>query len=80
MKIFILTNIDLCEVGYNAKDVEVFTEKEKATERMRELYVAACEKCDIKDPFEQHSIMNECSDDFAYVFGKYYFDIFEKEV
>ena len=39
MKIYILTIVDLQNVGFNPKDVEVFTDSTKANERMKELYL-----------------------------------------
>ena len=81
MKIFILVINDLRHVGYNCKDVEVFTEVKKATERMRELYLKACEEMGVEDPYAENTLNNAFAEDsYAYVFGECYLDIFEKEV
>ena len=84
MTLYILVINDLRNVGFNAKDVEVFTEVKKATERMRELYLVACKDCHITDPFDENDGLSMehqfVEDGYAYVFGEYYFDIFKKEV
>jgi hypothetical protein len=83
MKIYILAINDLHNVGYNCKDVEVFTKKEDATRRMRELYLNAFKECygdSDADPFEENVMDYQYTKDFSYIFGEYYFDIFEKEV
>lgn len=80
MKIYILTIVDLQNVGFNPKDVEVFTDSTKANERMKELYLEQCERYGHEHPFE--------SDDISYGYGEgsyayttdHYFDIFEKEI
>ena len=81
-KIYILTINDIRNTGYNCKDVEVFTEKKNATARMRELYLKAYKDVfgDEGDPYEQDSMDYQYTKDFAFVFGEYYLDIFEKEV
>ena len=83
-KIYILTINDLNNVGYNCKDVEVFANKEDATERMRELYLDAFNNCwgnnENEDPYDKNTMDYQFADNFAYIFGEYYLDIFEKEV
>ena len=79
-KIYILVINDLRNVGYNCKGVEVFTKKEDATERMRELYIENCKELWIDAPYDVDTIEHQFTNDFAYIFGEYYYDIFEKEV
>lgn len=79
-KIYILVINDLRNVGYNCKGVEVFTKKEDATERMRELYIENCKELGIDYPYEEDTIEHQFTNDFAYIFGEYYYDIFDKEV
>ena len=81
MKIYILAINDLHNVGYNCKDVEVFTKKEDATRRMRELYLNAFKECygDEEDPYDG-GLDYQYTKDYSYIFGEYYFDIFEKDV
>jgi len=80
-KIYILVINDLRNVGYNCKDVEVFTKKEDATRRMRELYLKAFKECrgEDEDPYDG-GLDYQYTKDYSYIFGEYYFDIFEKEV
>lgn len=83
MKIYILTITDLRDYGYQCKDVEVFTDEPSATERMTELYLNAFKECygdSDADPFEENVMDYQLTGRYAYVFGEYYFDIFEKEV
>lgn len=84
MKIYILVINDLRNVGYNCKDVEVFTDEPSATERMTELYLNAFkdyygEDSGI-DPFDEDTMDYQLTGKYAYIFGEYYFDIFEKEI
>lgn len=79
-KIFILTIVDLDNVGYQTKDVELFSNKETATERMRKLYLEDCKHWGIKDPYDKDTLFHGFSDDYAYIFGESYYDIFEKEI
>jgi hypothetical protein len=82
-KIYILVINDLRNVGYNCKDVEVFTDEPSATERMTELYLKAFKECrgEDEDPFDNgNHIDYQHTGRYAYIFGEYYFDIFEKEI
>lgn len=82
-KIYILTINDLHNVGYQTKDIEVFTDKPSATERMKELFVKAFKEIygEDEDPFdESNTIDHQFTGDFAFIFGEYYLDIFEKEI
>ena len=81
-KIYILVINDLRNMGYNCKDVEVFTDKADATRRMRELYLKAFKECrgEDEDPYEENCLDYQYTKDYSYIFGEYYFDIFEKEV
>lgn len=82
MKIFVLTIIDLQDVGYCPKDVEVFTTREDAGKRMRELYIKYAEKAKIENPFDgQHTIDYQFAEDcYASVWDYCYLDIWEREI
>ena len=43
-KIYILVEVDLQSYGYSAKNALVFTDIEKAKEKMREMYLEAFKK------------------------------------
>lgn len=82
MKIYVLTIVDLRNVGFNAKDVEVFTDKGKASARMYQLYNDFAKDYGIEDPFDGEGgiTYDFNAEGYAYVFGEYYLDIFEKEI
>lgn len=80
MKIYILVINDIERVGYSCKGVEIFKTIEEAKERMKELYLERCEEWDIKDPLADGNFDYNLGSDYAYIFGEYYLDIFEKEV
>lgn len=82
MKIYILAINDLHNVGYNCKDVEVFTKKEDATRRMRELYLKASKELHDadEDPYAPDTMDYQFESSYAYFFREYYWDIFEKEI
>lgn len=83
-KIYILVINDLRNMGYNCKDVEVFTDNDSADKRMRELYLKAFKECrgETEDPFNDDTHMDYQYTEgcYSYIFGEYYFDIFEKEI
>lgn len=82
MKIFVLTIIDLHDVGYCPKDVEVFNSREEAGKRMRELYIDYATKAGIETPFDgEHTIDYQFTEDcYASVWDWCYLDIWEKEI
>lgn len=82
MKLHILTIVDLDNVGYTPKDVEVFHSREELNKRMTELYLNACEKRGIEEPFNTDETIDYgyCEYSYAYIFGYCYFDAFVKEV
>lgn len=49
---------------------------------MRELYLKAYKDVfgDEGDPYEENCFDYQYTKDYSYIFGEYYFDIFEKEV
>ena len=77
----ILTFVDLEHHGYNVHDVFVFNTYGEATAEMKKQYLERCEYEGIKDPMATDSMNHQFSEDsFAFIFGKYYWDIFYKEV
>lgn len=77
----ILTFVDLEHNGYNVKDVFVFNTFDEASAEMKKQYLDRCECEGIKDPMATDSMDYQFSkDNFAFIFGKYYWDIFYKEV
>lgn len=82
MKIYILTIIDLRDVGYNCKDVKVYTDKASATEEMRKQYLEKFKELRDadEDPYAPDTMDYQFEPSYAYLFGEYYWDIFEKEI
>lgn len=81
-KIYILVFNDLRNNGYNCKDVKVYTDKVSATEEMRKQYLDKFYEYNIRsaDPYEQNTMDYQFTDGYAYLFGEYYWDIFEREI
>ena len=80
-KIFVLVLVDLDNVGYNAKSVDVFPNVECANAEMKKQYLEKCKEELIDNPMNQNSMDYQFSENmYAYIFGKYYWDIFEKEI
>ena len=79
-KIYITTFVDLVKVGYTPAAVFVDSSKDEAKARMKHEYLKRCEEEQIENPFEEGAMDYQLSNDFAYIFGKYYWDIFEKEI
>lgn len=77
MKIYILTFVDLNNVGYNPKGVEVFKTREEAVKRMVDAFKAKGGK-----NINTATMIDDNCDNYsyAYIFGEYYWDIFEKEI
>lgn len=82
MKIFVLTIVDLRNVGYCPKDVELFATREEAGKRMRELYAEYAEKAQIETPFDGVNNIDYCYEEncYASVWDTCYLDIWEKEI
>ena len=80
-KIYILTFVDLVNVGTNVKDVWVFPSWEAAKEEMEKQFRKKCEEYGITDPKEA-GLFRTCEIDgsYAYFSNEYYWDIFGKEV
>ena len=76
---FILVINDPGEWGYNCKDVETFPTREDACQKMTELYRERAKKRGI-DPSVNDTRQHGITADYAYIFGDYYLDIFEKHV
>ena len=79
-KIYITTFVDLVNVGYTPAAVFVDSSKDEAKARMKHEYLKHCEEEQIENPFDEGTINHQLGDNFAYIFGKYYWDIFEKEI
>ena len=75
-KIYILVEVDLQSYGFSAKDALVFTDIEKAKEKMREMYLEAFKKY---DPYATDGCDYGFGDTYCYVDG-YYLDIFTKSI
>ena len=81
-KIYILVEVDLQSYGFNAKDALVFTDIEKAKEKMREMYLKAFKKyCgEDDDPYANDDYNYEFRDTYCDILGYYYIDIFTKNL
>ena len=81
-KIYILVEVDLGSYGFNAKDALVFTDIEKAKEKMREMYLEAFKKYygEDDDPFYDNNYDYEFRDTYCDILGYYYIDIFTKNL
>lgn len=78
-RFFIVTFVDLWNVGYRCSDVKMFDSHEEAYEYMRKKYIEACKNDDL-DPFDLETYENEIGPNYAYIDGKYYWDIFNKDL
>lgn len=80
-KIYVLVLVDLVRQGYNPKSVDVFPNVESANAQMKEQYLKKCEEEMIDTPMADDSMGYQFTKNgYAYIFGKYYWDIFEKEI
>ena len=82
-KIYILVFNDVLNYGYNCKNVNVYTDKMSAVKEMRRQYFDKFREFrdpESEDPFSPDSIDYAFYDDYAYIIGEYYWDIFEREV
>lgn len=81
-KIYILVFNDLRNNGYNCKDIKVYTDKVSATEEMRKQYLEKFKELHDanEDPYAPDTMDYQFTDDYAYLFGEYYWDIFEREI
>lgn len=81
-RFYILVEVDVQDYGYNAENVYMFDDKEKAVAKMKELYLIAFKKyCNENDnPFATDNYSYEFGTDYAYVSGMYYLDIFNKDL
>lgn len=82
-KIFVLTEVDVQNYGYNAKSIYLFKNKEKAQNKLYELYIKAFKKYygNEVNPLEtSNNSEYQYENDYAYINGYYYLDIFEKEI
>lgn len=81
-KIYILVEVDIQNYGFNSKDALIFTDIEKAKEKMREMYLEAFKKYygEDENPYATNDYDYEFGDTYCYVNGYYYLDIFEKNI
>ena len=80
-RFYILTFVDLVKMGYNVSDVFMFDSIELANKKMKEMYLQYCEQEDIDDPMTTDSYDHEFGENgFAYINGKYYWDIFNRDL
>lgn len=79
-KIYIITFIDLNNMGYTPAKVYVDTTEEDAKARVKDEYLKKCKEVGIKNPFDKGTINHQLGDNFAYIFDACYWDIFEKEI
>lgn len=82
-KIYILVFVDLVNMGFNAKSVDVFTDAKIANAEMEKQYLEKCKEEGIESPMDEtdYNIGNQFTENgYAYILDKYYWDIFEKEV
>lgn len=78
--IYILTVVDLVRVGYNVDNVYVFDKIEDATSLMKEEYLNKCKEEGIENPMEDCYDYQYSENGFAYIQGKYYWDIFTRKL
>lgn len=80
--IFIVTFVDLEHVGYNPSKVEIFNTKEEASEFVKKQYIEKCNEKDIPEVerFLDDDMDKQYTPNFAYIFGSYYWDVFEKNI
>lgn len=85
MKIYIVTHIDLDNVGYTPKEVYTFKTRKDAVEKMKELYEQVTKEKGIEDPYAKDSADYHC--DFGdapfipYAFcTDHYIDFFESDL
>lgn len=79
MIIYILTIADYENYGYGTMNADVFFTKEEATEKMREQYLERCNEWKITEPYNNSDSWS-FTDDYAYISGEFYWDIFTKEI
>lgn len=79
-KIYIVAFNDLVIYGYGTKSVKVFTDENEAKEYIKDEYLAKCEEENIEEPLAEDSYDYEYGGNYAYINGKYYWDIFTREI
>ena len=81
-RFFILVEVDVQGYGFNAKSVQMFTDIEKAKEKMREMYLKAFKQYygDDEDPYAEDNYGYQFGDTYCYVNGYYYLDIFNTDI
>ena len=81
-KVTVVTFVDLVNVGYNPSTVKIFNTKEEASEHIKKQYLEKCiiEEIPENERFATDTIDHEVSDNYAYIFGKYYWDAFQEEI
>lgn len=81
-KIYILVEVDVQNYGFNARSVQIFTDIDKAKEKMREMYLKAFKQYygDDEDPYAEDNYDYQFGDTYCYLNGYYYLDIFAKNI
>lgn len=77
--IYILTHNDLVTYGYGTKSAKVFTKLEDAKTEMVDAYLEKCKEEMIDTPLATDSYDYQLTDNYAFIEGKYYWDIFTQE-
>ena len=81
VSLYVVTFVDLVNVGYNVSNTKVFFDMEKANAYMEKEYMKKCKEEDIDTPMADNNFDYQFSKNgFAYIMGKYYWDIFENNV
>ena len=79
-RFFILTYCDLVRYGDGVKDVIMYDNLDEAKEAMKKSYLAKCAEDGIEDPYDEHTYGLELGDTYAYISGRYYWDIFNRDL
>lgn len=80
-RFFILTLVDLNSVGYRTSNVKLYDDLEKANDEMKRQYLEKCKENNIEEPFSEYYYSHEFEEnDYAYIEGKYYWDIFNRDI
>lgn len=81
-RFFILTFCDLVRYGDGVKDVWMFDNEDEAIQKMNSMYFEKCKEEGISEDemFDDKSYDFEFGTNYAYLSGRYYWDIFNKDL
>ena len=79
-KIYILTFCDLVKYGDGVKDVTIFKTFEDAQGEMKKAYLEKCKEEYVEEPLSKSDYDISIGDNYAYLSGRYYWDIFIREI